>query len=93
MSRAPFVVPKAASAWSRSTEIHDTTIGWRFINPKMQELHGTDSMPQTAENVAQDFDVSREDQDLFALRSQERAAKAMANGRLAREITAARAAA
>jgi acetyl-CoA acyltransferase len=87
MSRAPFVVPKAASAWSRSTEIHDTTIGWRFINPKMQELHGTDSMPQTAENVAQDFDVSREDQDLFALRSQERAAKAMANGRLAREIT------
>jgi 3-oxoadipyl-CoA thiolase len=87
MSRAPFVVPKAASAWSRSTEIHDTTIGWRFINPKMQELHGTDSMPQTAENVAQDFDVSRQDQDLFALRSQERAAKAMANGRLAREIT------
>ena len=93
MSRAPFVVPKAASAWSRSTEIHDTTIGWRFINPKMQELHGTDSMPQTAENVAQDFDVSREDQDLFALRSQERAAKAMANGRLAREITGTRAAA
>jgi 3-oxoadipyl-CoA thiolase len=87
MSRAPFVLPKAASAWSRANEIHDTTIGWRFINPKMQELHGTDSMPQTAENVAQDYDVSREDQDLFALRSQERAAKAMANGRLAREIT------
>jgi acetyl-CoA acyltransferase len=87
MSRAPFVLPKASSAWSRSSEIHDTTIGWRFINPTMQELHGTDSMPQTAENVARDFDVSREDQDLFALRSQERAAKAMTNGRLAREIT------
>ena len=87
MSRAPFVIPKAASAFSRSHEIHDTTIGWRFINPRMQELHDTDSMPQTAENVAREFDVSREDQDLFALRSQERAAKAMANGRLAREIT------
>jgi 3-oxoadipyl-CoA thiolase len=87
MSRAPFVIPKASSAWSRSTEIHDTTIGWRFVNPRMQELHDTDSMPQTAENVAREFDVSREDQDLFALRSQERAAKAMANGRLAREIT------
>ncbi len=87
MSRAPFVLPKASSAWSRSTEIHDTTIGWRFINPRMQELHDTDSMPQTAENVAREFDVSRKDQDLFALRSQERAAKAMANGRLAREIT------
>ena len=87
MSRAPFVIPKASSAWSRSTEIHDTTIGWRFVNPRMQELHDTDSMPQTAENVAREFDVSREDQDLFALRSQERAGKAMANGRLAREIT------
>jgi 3-oxoadipyl-CoA thiolase len=87
MSRAPFVIPKAASAFSRANEIHDTTIGWRFINPRMQELHDTDSMPQTAENVAREFDVSREDQDLFALRSQERAAKAMANGRLAREIT------
>ena len=87
MSRAPFVIPKAAWAFSRANEIHDTTIGWRFINPRMQELHDTDSMPQTAENVAREFDVSREDQDLFALRSQERAAKAMANGRLAREIT------
>src|SRR5919202_4826687 len=87
MSRAPFVVPKAESAYSRQTEIHDTTIGWRFVNPRMRERYGTDAMPETAENVARDFAVSREDQDRFALRSQERTAKAVASGRLAREIT------
>jgi 3-oxoadipyl-CoA thiolase len=86
MSRAPFVLPKAAAAWSRSAEVHDTTIGWRLVNPRMHELYGTDSMPGTAENVARDYGVSREDQDAFALRSQERAAKAISNGRLAREI-------
>jgi 3-oxoadipyl-CoA thiolase len=86
MSRAPFVLPKAAAAWSRGAEVHDTTIGWRLVNPRMHELYGTDSMPGTAENVARDYGVSREDQDAFALRSQERAAKAISNGRLAREI-------
>ena len=86
MSRAPFVMPKADMAFSRNAEIYDTTIGWRFINPQMQALYGTDSMPQTGENVAQDFGVSREEQDGFALRSQERALAAQANGRLAREI-------
>jgi acetyl-CoA acyltransferase len=86
MSRAPFVLPKAPAAWSRAMEVHDTTIGWRFVNPRMDQLHGTDSMPGTAQNVADDFEVSREDQDAFALRSQERTAKAMSNGRLAREI-------
>ncbi|MGA3525177.1 3-oxoadipyl-CoA thiolase [Melissospora conviva] len=86
MSRAPFVLPKATSAFSRSNEIHDTTLGWRFVNPAMEEQFGTDSMPQTAENVARDYDVSRADQDAFALRSQQRAAKAQANGVLAAEI-------
>ena len=86
MSRAPFVLPKAPVAWSREMEVHDTTIGWRFVNPRMDALYGTDSMPGTAENVAGDFGVSREDQDAFALRSQERTAKAISNGRLAREI-------
>jgi acetyl-CoA C-acetyltransferase len=86
MSRAPFVLPKAETAYSRQAEVADTTIGWRFVNPKMQERFGTDAMPQTAENVAQDFNISREDQDAFALRSQERAAKAIAAGRMAREI-------
>ena len=86
MSRAPFVLPKPETAYSRRAEIADTTIGWRFVNPKMQERFGTDAMPQTAENVARDFNVSREDQDAFALRSQERAAKAIAAGRMAREI-------
>ncbi len=86
MSRAPFVIPKATSAFSRSTEIHDTTIGWRFVNPVMRERYGTDSMPQTADNVAAEFDISRADQDAFALRSQDRAAKAIGSGRLAREI-------
>ena len=87
MSRAPFVLPKAETAFSRQAEIHDTTIGWRFVNPRMAELYGTDSMPGTAENVARDYGVSRSDQDAFALRSQERTAKAVSNGRLAREIS------
>ena len=86
MSRAPFVLPKPTTAFSRQAEIADTTIGWRFINPKMHEQYGTDAMPQTAENVARDFAVSRQDQDAFALRSQERAATAIAAGRMAREI-------
>jgi acetyl-CoA acyltransferase len=87
MSRAPFVMPKAESAYSRSAEIYDTTIGWRFINPLMKKQYGVDSMPETAENVADDFKISREDQDAFAVRSQARAAEAQANGRLAKEIT------
>ncbi len=87
MSRAPFVLPKADSAFSRNAEIYDTTIGWRFINPRMKALYGVDSMPETGENVAADFNISREDQDRFALRSQQRAGAAMASGRLAREIT------
>ena len=87
MSRAPFVMPKAREAFSRHAEVHDTTIGWRFINPRMMELYGADSMPETAENVAADFAISRMDQDAFALRSQIRAAAAQANGRLALEIT------
>jgi len=86
MSRAPFVMPKATSAFSRSNAVYDTTIGWRFINPQMQRLYGTDSMPETAENVAAEYKVSRADQDVFALRSQEKAAKAQGDGRLAREI-------
>ncbi|MBC2669305.1 3-oxoadipyl-CoA thiolase [Novosphingobium piscinae] len=86
MSRAPFVMGKAESAFSRKAEIHDTTIGWRFVNPAMKAAHGVDSMPETAENVATEFAVSREDQDAFALRSQERAAAAQENGRLAAEI-------
>ncbi|HUU73313.1 MAG TPA: 3-oxoadipyl-CoA thiolase [Burkholderiales bacterium] len=86
MSRAPFVMPKATSAFSRSNAVYDTTIGWRFINPQMQRLYGTDSMPETAENVAAEYKVSRADQDAFALRSQEKAAKAQGDGRLAREI-------
>ena len=86
MSRAPFVMPKATSAFSRANEVHDTTIGWRFVNPLMRERYGVDSMPETGENVADDFGVSREDQDAFAHRSQQRAGAAMANGRLAREI-------
>ncbi len=86
MSRAPFVVPKAESAFSRHAEIHDTTIGWRFVNPLMKAQYGVDSMPETGENVAAEFGVSRADQDAFALRSQQRAAAAIASGRLAREI-------
>ncbi len=86
MSRAPFVMPKAETAFSRSNAVYDTTIGWRFVNPKMKAAHGIDSMPETAQNVADDFNVSREDQDAFAMRSQERAAASIASGRLAREI-------
>lgn len=86
MSRAPFVMPKATSAWSRNAEIYDTTIGWRFPNKLMKTMYGTESMPETAENVAEDFRISREDQDAFALRSQQRTAAAQANGRLAKEI-------
>jgi acetyl-CoA acyltransferase len=86
MSRAPFVMPKADSAFSRNAEIFDTTIGWRFINPLMKQQYGVDSMPETGENVAADFGISREDQDAFALRSQRKAAAAQANGRLSREI-------
>ncbi|MFD1475644.1 3-oxoadipyl-CoA thiolase [Ancylobacter polymorphus] len=86
MSRAPFVMPKAESAFSRAAEIHDTTIGWRFVNPLMRQQYGVDSMPETGENVAEDFQVSRADQDAFALRSQQKAVAAQANGRLAREI-------
>jgi acetyl-CoA C-acetyltransferase/acetyl-CoA acyltransferase len=87
MSRAPFVMPKADAAFSRNAEIHDTTIGWRFVNPAMQAAHGTDSMPQTGQNVADDYGISRAAQDLMALASQAKAAAAQANGRLAKEIT------
>jgi acetyl-CoA acyltransferase len=87
MSRAPFVVPKSEAAYSRGIEIHDTTIGWRFVNPLMKAQYGVDSMPETAENVAETFNVSREDQDAFALRSQNKAAVAQGSGRLAQEIT------
>lgn len=86
MSRAPFVMPKADTAFSRKAEIHDTTIGWRFVNPVMKRQYGVDSMPETAENVAEDFRISRADQDAFAARSQEKAMAAQENGRLAREI-------
>jgi 3-oxoadipyl-CoA thiolase len=86
MSRAPFVLPKATSAFDRNAEIYDTTIGWRFVNPKMREAYGDDTMPSTGENVADEYQVSREDQDKFALHSQEKAAKAQGSGRLAREI-------
>jgi acetyl-CoA acyltransferase len=87
MSRAPFVMPKADTAFSRNAEIYDTTIGWRFVNPLMKKQYGVDSMPETGENVAEDFAVSRADQDAFAVRSQEKAVAAQGNGRLAKEIT------
>lgn len=87
MSRAPFVMPKAESAFSRNAEIHDTTIGWRFINPVMKKQYGVDSMPETGENVAEDFKISRADQDAFAARSQDKAVAAQENGNLAAEIT------
>jgi len=86
MSRAPFVMPKAESAFSRANAIYDTTLGWRFVNPAMQAAHGSDSMPETAENVAEGYGISRADQDAFALRSQSRALAARATGRLAAEI-------
>ena len=88
MSRAPMILPKADSAFSRRAEVFDTTIGWRFINPEMKKLYGVDSMPETAENVAEDFQIRREDQDAFALRSQQKALAAQADGRLAEEIAA-----
>jgi 3-oxoadipyl-CoA thiolase len=87
MSRAPFVMPKADSAFSRAAAVYDTTIGWRFINPAMEKAYGVHSMPQTADNVAADFGVSRADQDAFALRSQQRWAQAQAAGVFADEIT------
>lgn len=87
MSRAPFVMPKASSAFSRNAEIYDTTIGWRFVNPVMKKQYGVDSMPETGENVAEDFNISREDQDAFAARSQDKAVAAQENGNLAAEIT------
>jgi 3-oxoadipyl-CoA thiolase len=86
MSRAPFVMGKADSAFSRAAKLEDTTIGWRLVNPLMKSMHGIDSMPETAENVAAEFNVSRADQDAFALRSQQRAAAAIAAGRLTEEI-------
>ena len=86
MSRAPFVMPKAETAFSRNAEIYDTTIGWRFVNPLMKKQYGVDSMPETGENVAEDFSISRADQDAFAVRSQEKAVAAQENGRLAKEI-------
>ncbi|MBU3584193.1 3-oxoadipyl-CoA thiolase [Polynucleobacter sp. 15G-AUS-farblos] len=87
MSRAPYVMGKADSAFSRNHSIQDTTIGWRFINPLMKSAHGVDSMPETAENVADDYKINRADQDQMALRSQNKAAAAQASGRLAKEIT------
>jgi 3-oxoadipyl-CoA thiolase len=86
MTRAPFVMPKAATAFSRENTVYDTTIGWRFINPALKAAYGTDSMPETAENVAADYGVSRADQDAFALRSQQRAAAAAASGRFKDEV-------
>jgi acetyl-CoA acyltransferase len=88
MSRAPFVLAKSTAAFGRNAEIYDTTLGWRFVNRKLEEQYGVDSMAETAENVADDFGVSREDQDRFALASQQKAAEAMAAGRLAEEIVA-----
>jgi acetyl-CoA acyltransferase len=87
MSRAPFVMPKAETAFSRNAEIYDTTIGWRFVNPVMKSLYGVDSMPETGDNVAIDYKVEREAQDAFAVRSQQKAAQAQASGRLSKEIT------
>jgi len=86
MSRAPFVMPKAEAAFQRTSEIHDTTIGWRFINPVIKKQYGVDSMPETGENVAEEFKISREDQDAFALRSHQRAVKAQSSGFLGEEI-------
>jgi 3-oxoadipyl-CoA thiolase len=87
MTRAPLVMGKAETAWQRSAEVHDTTIGWRFINPLMKAQYGVDSMPETGENVAEDYQVSRADQDAFALRSQQRAGRAQGDGTFAAQIT------
>ena len=86
MSRAPFVMPKADTAFSRTSAIYDTTIGWRFVNPKMKSMYGTDQMPETAENVAVDYKIGRQDQDAFALRSQQRALAAQRDGTFEQEI-------
>src|ERR1700735_3623927 len=86
MSRAPFVIGKADAAFSRSLKLEDTTLGWRFVNPLLKAKYGTDSMPETGEIVADEYHISREDQDAFALRSQQRAGDAMRGGRLAEEI-------
>ena len=86
MSRAPFVMPKADAAFQRQNAVYDTTIGWRFINPQLDKNYGSESMPETAENLSADYNISRADQDAFALRSQQRAAAAMYSGRLAQEI-------
>src|ERR1700723_3255761 len=86
MTRAPFVMGKAERAFQRTAEVYDTTIGWRFVNAHMKALYGVDSMPETGENVAADFNVSREDQDAFAFRSQQRAARARAAGVFAEQI-------
>ncbi len=86
MSRAPFVMPKSAAPFGRQTSIEDTTIGWRFVNPRMKQLYGIDSMPETAENVAEEFNIAREDQDAFAYRSQLRAKDAIESGRMGEEI-------
>jgi 3-oxoadipyl-CoA thiolase len=88
MTRAPFVMGKAESAFPRAAENHDTTIGWRFVNPKMKAVYGTDSMPETGENVAEAYQISRADQDAFALRSQQKAGRAIASGFFAEEIVA-----
>ena len=86
MSRAPFVMGKSETAYGRSQKIEDTTMGWRFINPKLKEMYGVDTMPQTAENLAEQFNINREDQDKFALTSQQRTAAAQANGFFVKEI-------
>lgn len=88
MSRAPFVMPKATTAFSRNAEIYDTTIGWRFPNRLMEKMYGTESMPETAENVAEDYNISRQDQDIFAFRSQQKTAAAQQNGGFGDEIVA-----
>lgn len=88
MTRSPFVIPKSGSAFARDASIFDSTIGWRFVNPKMKAAYGIDSMPETAENVAKEYNISREDQDRFALASQEKTAKAQSNGIFAEEICA-----
>src|SRR3979490_299466 len=88
MSRAPFVMPKADTAFARANAVYDTTIGWRFVNPKMKAKYGVDQMPETAENVALDYRVSRADQDAFALRSQNRAPGGQAAGVFGDEIVA-----
>ena len=88
MTRAPYVISKSTTAFSRGAQMFDTSIGWRFTNPELERVYGADGMPKTAENVAEDFNITREDQDLFAKRSQEKAEAAITSGRLSKEITA-----